>query len=175
MAAIVVVGVDGSAGSSAALHWALDYATRFGARLRVVHVWTPIPWCGSLPGFQQELLAADRARSAEHAALHAQEAVRELGLPAGRVDALTVEGAPGEALVELSRDVELLVVGATGHGGPPAARVGSTARYVTRHAVCPVTVVSQGRHPVVRGELRCRTVEVPAPGGPPVIEQHSLR
>ena len=180
MAAIVVVGVDGSPDSSAALRFAADEATQRAARLRVVHVWTPIPWCAGLPEFQQRLLAADRARCAEDAAARTQDAVRELGLLVGRVEALTAEGAPGAALVELSRDARLLVVGATGHGGAPADRVGSTARYVTRHAVCPVTVVSQGRHPVARDEVSCHTVPVaeaavPAPGVAPLVEARSLR
>jgi nucleotide-binding universal stress UspA family protein len=37
----IVVGVDGSAGSDAALRWALDEARLRGSSLRVVHVYQP--------------------------------------------------------------------------------------------------------------------------------------
>jgi nucleotide-binding universal stress UspA family protein len=145
MSAIVVVGIDGSADSAAALRWAVDYAGRCGARVRAVHVWTPIPWFDSLPDQQRELLAADRARSGEHARLRADAELRGLGAPAGLVEMAVAEGAPGEALVELSRDALLLVVGATGQHSQAGASIGATARYATRHAFCPVTVVGLGR------------------------------
>ena len=165
MTAFVVVGIDGSADSAAALRWAVDYASRCAARVRAVHVWTPIPWFGELPARQRDLLAADRARSAENARSRAAEELRGLGARADLVDMVVAEGAPGEALVELSRDALALVVGATGGHSPPGALVGATARHATRHAVCPVTVVGHGRHPVRRGKLRCQTIPAP-PAGP---------
>jgi nucleotide-binding universal stress UspA family protein len=164
MAASVVVGVDGSADSAAALRWALQFAGERRLSARVVHVWTPVPWYDELPDYRREQLAADRARSAEQAAERTTEALRGLELPPDAVEAMVVEGAPGEALVELSRDAQLLVVGATGRGtgaDDPDGRIGATARYVTRHALCPVTVVGRHRRPTSTGVLRYRTIPVP--------------
>lgn len=142
MAETVVVGIDGSTDSAAALRWALDYAGQRGANVRVVHVWTPVPWYDELSCDQRDELACDRARSAEQGATRTGETLRALkAVPVG-VAASVVEGAPGAALVEVSRAAALLVVGATSRGraddGNPS-QVGATARYATRHAVCPVT------------------------------------
>ena len=166
MTEIVVVGVDGSEDSSAALLWALRYAGDHDAVVRVVHVWTPLPWFEGMAPYQQDRLSADRARSAEQAAERTERALAVVDrLPAG-VEASVVEGAPGATLVDLSRDALILVVGATGRGGTESGgspRVGATARYVTRHASCPVTVIGQHRHPHAVDPIRLRTVPIPIP------------
>lgn len=165
MAETVVVGIDGSTDSAAALRWALDYAGQRAANVRVVHVWTPVPWYEELSRDQQQELECDRARSAEQAAKRTAETLRALKVAPADVEASVVEGAPGTALVEVSRDAALLVVGATGRGGADSgntSRVGATARYVTRHAICPVTVVSHDRQPELAEVLRYRVVPVPA-------------
>ena len=54
------------------------------------------------------------------------------------------EGLPGEVIVEEAPDgiVDLIVVGThRGVGGLTRMLIGSTARYVTQHATCPVLVV----------------------------------
>jgi len=164
MQGIVVVGVDGSEDSSAALRWALRYAGEHDAVARVVHVWTPLPWYDAA---QRERLSVDRARSAEQAVARIEQALLEVRPSPAQAEAMVVEGTPGTALVELSRDALILVVGATGRGSTASgrvARIGATARYVTRHACCPVTVI--GRHPspvTGTGVLTVRTVPVRVP------------
>jgi nucleotide-binding universal stress UspA family protein len=162
----VVVGVDGSDDSMAALRWALRYAGERDAVTRVVHVWTPLPWFDELPAHHRDRLSMDRARSAADAAARIEHALRDVDpMPAG-VEASVVEGAPGAALVALSQDAMLLVVGATGRDGATgvaAPRVGATARYVTRHARCPVTVVGRHRPTVPTDVLTVRTVSVRIP------------
>ncbi|HYS35723.1 MAG TPA: universal stress protein [Pseudonocardiaceae bacterium] len=166
MTGTVVVGMDGSADSTAALRWALGYAGANDAVVHVVHVWTPLPWFGELAPYQQDRLAADRARSAEQAVARTAQALRTVDrLPAG-VEASVVQGAPGATLVDLSRDALILVVGATGSGGAEtegSPRVGATARYVTRHASCPVTVIGRHRHPHTVDPIRLRTIPIPIP------------
>jgi nucleotide-binding universal stress UspA family protein len=144
VADVVVVGVDGSADSVAALRWALTYADERGGAVRVVHAWTSVPWYDELSEARRDQLARDRARSEEQATRAVVDAVRAVGLPGPPVEGVVTEGAPGAALVELSENADLLVVGASGAGqGPGFGRVplGATARYVTRYASCPVTVV----------------------------------
>jgi nucleotide-binding universal stress UspA family protein len=58
---------------------------------------------------------------------------------------------PAEALVDLSADAELLVVGSRGHGGFGELLLGSVSHAVVLHAVCPVVVV-----PSPRDERRTR-------------------
>lgn len=140
-APIVVVGVDGSLDAYAALSWAAAFAGRFGAVIHAVHVWTP---------------GSRLADSPRQAVARTAEIVRELGAPPTAVVPVVVEGAPGRMLVEHSRDAILLVVGATGRARyprPGPARVGATARYATRHALCPVTVIGRNRRPELIEEL----------------------
>jgi nucleotide-binding universal stress UspA family protein len=52
---------------------------------------------------------------------------------------------PAEALVDLSADADLLVVGSRGHGGFGELLLGSVSHAVVLHAVCPVVVVPSPR------------------------------
>lgn len=62
------------------------------------------------------------------------------------VDSHLLLGAPGEQLVEYSRDVDVLVMGSRGFGGLRRAMLGSVSAYVVHHAACPVLVVPRGVH-----------------------------
>ena len=52
---------------------------------------------------------------------------------------------PAEALVDLSADADLLVVGSRGHGGFGELLLGSVSHAVVLHAVCPVVIVPSQR------------------------------
>jgi nucleotide-binding universal stress UspA family protein len=49
--------------------------------------------------------------------------------------------APAHALVERSREAQLLVVGSRGHGNLVGLVLGSVSHAVLQHAHCPVAVV----------------------------------
>jgi nucleotide-binding universal stress UspA family protein len=176
MTDVVVVGVDGSADSSAALHWALSFAGERGAAVRLVHVWTSVPWYEELSasGGQAD---STRDHSAEEAANRTAATLRELTSMPVNVEAQIVTGAPGEVLVEASRDARLLVVGASGRGGPIALhadRVGATARYVSRNATCPVTVIGLGRTPMSPEVPHTALRSAPAAETYPAGDQHRV-
>jgi nucleotide-binding universal stress UspA family protein len=88
-----------------------------------------------------------------------QEAVRRQAedLLEGLLDEMgeTVEGidvqrtvvedrSPAEALVELSGDADMLVVGSRGRGGFSKLLLGSVSHAVVLHALCPVMVIPAG-------------------------------
>lgn len=134
----IVVGVDGSAASRRALHWAIDNARTSGADLQVIHAWT-VPDLGADP------LAGMIAAPAE---LEAQ-ARRELDLVLagvdehallGRIDPTLVRDDPAKALLDAAKGADLLVVGSRGLGAGNAA-LGSVSHHVIREASCPVLVV----------------------------------
>lgn len=131
----VVVGVDGSAGSRRALRWAAEEAERRGADLTVVTVWQwdgvdAVPLAGASP-LEAERMSAELL-DAEVAALPDPSVV---------TTRLVARGGAGAALVEASREADLLVLGSHGHGALHAAVLGSVSQYCVRHVECPVVIL----------------------------------
>lgn len=139
----VVVGIDHSAGSKAALRCAFDEAKLRHAKLCVIHV-TESGYTGA-PGLQGSypLLVADikGLRDAAEAALEAT--IREMIPDSGEVQIETrvIEGRSAATLVEESRGADLLVVGSRGHGGFTELLLGSVSHQCAHHAECPVLIV----------------------------------
>ena len=143
----IVVGVDGSDASRAALRWAAEEAGLRSVPLLLVHVWSFIPPqpigdpgllavpVGDLPG----QLDAERSAAAGALAGAASEALAVA--PGIEVEEKLVEGDAGDALVSESESAQLLVVGSHGRTGFQAALLGSVSRHVASHAACPVVVV----------------------------------
>jgi nucleotide-binding universal stress UspA family protein len=138
----IVVGVDGSEESRAALRWARHEAQLRKAELDVVHVWT-YPYTGPRTTVTEprELMELDAAKELEQmlSALPADEA--RGAAPNVTVHAHVREGNPADVLVQESKDADLLVVGSRGRGGFAALLLGSVSTAVTHHASCPVVVV----------------------------------
>ena len=163
----IVVGVDASPGALRALAWAADEARLRLASLQVVHAYqaqalsAPLyfPSREALPG---RAIAAGESPPEEEMSetleqrAEFQEAVRRQAedLLEGLLDEMgeSVEGidgqrtvvedrSPAEALVELSADADLLVVGSRGRGGFSSLLLGSVSHAVVLHARCPVVVI----------------------------------
>ncbi len=136
----IVVGVDGSSGSIAAVKWARDEAKLRGAALEVVAVWqypmmTTIPAFGALPE------VADLSAQTEK---HLREILEEAGIESTSDVPVTIsvtEGTAVAALTSAAADADLLVVGSRGHGGFAGLLLGSVSHQCTMHATCPVVVV----------------------------------
>lgn len=136
----IVVGVDGSEHSLEALRWAVEEARLRGTTLRVVGTFsTPI----MSTGYEVAAVDPNDFAAAARAMLDAAvDSVRETGDLAGvEVESEVLEGHAGERLIVLSRQADLLVVGARGHGGFMGLLLGSVTTYVVNHAECPVVVV----------------------------------
>jgi nucleotide-binding universal stress UspA family protein len=142
----IVVGVDGSDCSRAALEFALDEAVLRGATVRVV---TALPeagdWAASYgmsPSLSEEL-KADVEKTAQKMV---DQVVRERGGSVADVpvQVRAVLGAPGGVLVDQSRDADMLVVGHRGRGGFRSAVLGSVGLQCVLHASVPVTVIRPG-------------------------------
>ncbi len=134
----IVVGVDSSGGSAAALQWAIEQARRCGAVLHTVTAWElPTAFGAPVP------LPTDFAPAAlAHAA--AEEQVRAVladdsDVP---VEITVVEGHPRTVLLDAATDAMLLVVGRRGRSAWPGRTLGSVSEACARHAVCPVVIVS---------------------------------
>jgi nucleotide-binding universal stress UspA family protein len=133
----VVVGVDGSEGSMAALRVAADEAKARSATLRIVVAWH-IPLAVYTDGLPPPAeITTDMKGAAQEIAKQAEAAV-----PAG-VDFETklCEGQPADVLIEESEGADVLVVGSRGLGGLARFVLGSVSKHVSEHAKCPVVVV----------------------------------
>jgi nucleotide-binding universal stress UspA family protein len=138
----VVVGVDGSAASWAALRWATDEAARRGAPLVVVHAWwtpyaVPPMGIGLAPLHREEFL-----EQSQHL-LH--EMVDDTVARAERrptdIELVPVEAPAAQALLDRSTGAGLLVVGGRGRGGFAGLLLGSVSQQCLHHAGCAVVVV----------------------------------
>ncbi|MCZ2860509.1 universal stress protein [Blastococcus sp. VKM Ac-2987] len=144
----VVVGVDGSDVSRAALAVALDEAARRGAELEVVAAFASIDhWAGpeavALPPadeLRRDLQAATEQVVADVLA----ERARAGADPVRAVRTVVVEDAAGAGLVARARAADVLVVGSRGRGTLRGLLLGSVSLHCVMHGRCPVLVVRPG-------------------------------
>ncbi|MFJ1791116.1 universal stress protein [Kitasatospora griseola] len=131
----IVVGVDGSASSRAALRWAARQAAVIGATVEAVTTWEyPAAFGWSVPVVDADIAASAAKTLAETVAQEAAEygvAIRE------RVES----GNAAQILLEAAEGAELLVLGNRGHHGFAKALLGSVSQHCVQHASCPVVVV----------------------------------
>jgi nucleotide-binding universal stress UspA family protein len=143
----VVVGVDGSPGSRAALVWAAEAAARRGAGLTVLASFPVELYWGDPYLLDAEHVERVRADVAARARALVDEVRGDPALAArpGLADLdITVVATPGPAaatLVHAAQGAALLVVGSRGRGAVRSAVLGSVALHCAAHAPCPVVVV----------------------------------
>lgn len=140
MTQTIVVGVDGSPESDAALRFAAEEASLRGLPLRIVCAWEAP--AGAYVG-EAFAATADALVEAEH---HAEDVLRsaleQLGPDArARTEARSVEGPPAAMLCEQARDAMLLVVGSRGRGAAAGLLLGSVSQSLSHHAPCPLVIV----------------------------------
>jgi nucleotide-binding universal stress UspA family protein len=140
----VVVGVDGSATSDAAIALGFLEAAARGAELVAAHFWTgPV---STAPGDMLPLVYDYDEVEADEVRLLAESLAgwRER-YPDVRLTRRVVRGHPASGLVEESAKAQLVVVGARGRGGFTGLLLGSVSQAVLHHANCPVAIVRAPR------------------------------
>lgn len=146
---VVVVGVDGSAESRAALAAGIEEAGRLGAEVEVVIAHPVTSYWVDASGAAVPSIDDIRAEARRRADELVSEVVAELvARPATTpltIRTVVTEGPAAQVLVDRARRAELLVVGTRGRGAFRALLLGSVALYSALHAPCPVMVVPQGR------------------------------
>ena len=135
----MVVGIDGTEASTAALEWAAARTDRFGP-VRPVHSWDyPVSvWAPAPLGPGVAPPAAEMAAAATEAA---EKALAELADDVPCEPARVEHGDAGTVLVDVARDAKLLVVGTRGRGPVRANVIGSVARHCADHATVPLIIV----------------------------------
>ncbi|WP_282703524.1 universal stress protein [Streptomyces sp. CC219B] len=137
----IVVGVDGSEASVAALRWAAGQARTLGTPVVAVHAWQPstaglAPYA---PASGRPTVAEERLRAA---GLLASAVAEAIGPHTGAdVRAVVAEGPPARVLLQHARGALLLALGRTPHDQGVVPAVGSVSRACLRHATVPVVTV----------------------------------
>ena len=140
---LVVVGVDGSPQSEAAVRWAAGEAQSRGAALQMVHAWSR--HARGARDVQMRGASVQRAEADGRAVLDIAAALARQAAPDVDVRERLVPGSPAQTLVDAAGDAALIVVGIRGRGGFASLLLGSTSQRVAAHATCPVVVL--GRQP----------------------------
>ncbi|MCS7484742.1 universal stress protein [Umezawaea endophytica] len=136
----VVVGVDGSPASEAAIEFAFAAASTRGVPLTAVMTWTD--FLVDSP-YNEARLAIDweKVDEAEQRLLAERMAGWQEKYPDVHVDRVVLRDRPVRALLKLAESAQLLVVGSRGHGGFTGMLLGSTSQALVYHAPCPLAVV----------------------------------
>jgi nucleotide-binding universal stress UspA family protein len=141
----VVVGIDDSPESAAALRWAAEQSKVSGAPLRLVHTWqiSATASAAVISGGAAYLEAA----AADARARATRWVLDTLGGDAAQVHwVLEVhEGGAGPVLVAKAHGARMLVVGTHEHTGLRRAVSGSVSHYALAHADLPVVAVPSAR------------------------------
>jgi nucleotide-binding universal stress UspA family protein len=138
----IVVGVDGSAPSNAAVFWAAHEAAMRNVPLTLVHMFKAF-----VPTFPQIPLPSGVAEWQEddgREVLEQAVKIAEDAVPADRKVSIASEvkcSPPVPTLVKMSKEAEMIVVGSNGRGAVGRVLLGSVSSGVVHSAKCPVAVI----------------------------------
>ncbi len=134
----IVVGIDGSPASEAAVALAFDEACRRGVELVAVHAWSDFA-VDALPGIDRSDLQTEAEETLSERLSGWQQ-----DYPDVKVRRVVVLDKPAHSLLEQSATAQLTVVGSHGRGGFARMLLGSVSSAVAESARTPVIVTRQG-------------------------------
>jgi nucleotide-binding universal stress UspA family protein len=166
----IVVGVDGSGESAAALRWACREASLRGAEVHAVHVREAK--CHSLASYAVAAYPGPSGpASAEEADFSIEEMVRSVQPDPAlgtKIRTEIVDGLAARVLLDRCAGADMLVLGtASDESGAPRS-AGPVIRACLRRAPCPVVVISVAqdperyREPALAGSRAGASAAVPA-------------
>jgi nucleotide-binding universal stress UspA family protein len=133
----ILVAVDGSQQSDAALAVAVDMAQHYGGSLCVLHAFPHVSDLLGMP--QYEHLLEARSALGQQVLENAQARVGSV-VP---VETQLIEGPPAPAILGVAAEdrCDLIVMGSRGHGQLAGLLLGSVSSAVAQRAECPVLIV----------------------------------
>ncbi|MFD9666944.1 universal stress protein [Rhodococcus sp. NPDC059968] len=139
----VVVGIDDSDSSAAAVFSAFEFAHLFGAPVVAVHAWSPRHAAGNVT--IPFLVDRDALEDSEHDVLAAHlSGVRER-YPGVAVTEVVEPTTPARLILDRATAAQLVVVGSHGHGRLAGAILGSVSHHLLHHSPCPI-MIHRARH-----------------------------
>lgn len=131
----IVVGVDGSDPSRAAMDWAVEEARLRNGQVLALSAWH-YPYVGDAMGQVWVYQGIE-----EDARAVLEEELHRVGDRGVAVTGSLVQGNAASALVDASQHADLVIVGSHGRGGFAGMILGSVSTQTVHHAHCPVLVV----------------------------------
>ena len=126
---VILVGVDGSKESFAAVKWAAERSKVRSCRLHIICTYAVASYAAAtLDGGYAVLDDAALKEGASQIVKQGVDLAKEVGAPAG-------------ILIDMSREVDLIVVGSRGGGGFADRLLGTVSSALPAHAHCPVVIV----------------------------------
>ncbi|GAB3837795.1 universal stress protein [Dactylosporangium cerinum] len=127
----VVVGVDGSPATDAALGLAFDAAAALGTHVVAIRAYVPpsptvLP-LSAVQAIQREMLEVSLSGWQDK-------------YPSVTLEAHLAVGRTAKVLIGVSHTAQLVVVGSRGHGGFTGLLLGSVGQQLMHHAECPVLI-----------------------------------
>jgi nucleotide-binding universal stress UspA family protein len=139
----IVVGVDGSTASTAAVRWAARWAAMRNTGLTIVHASPPmvpmsslVEWMGPTPSEVLRVQEEQARRLIDDAAKTANDTADGL-----RLQAKAIAAEPVPALLELSNEAQIVAVGRRGMSSLAGVLLGSVSIAMIHRARCPVAVI----------------------------------
>ena len=136
----IVVGVDGSESSKAAVEVAFEQAAARGASLVAVNVWSDVSVQPSLGASPEDPLWSS-IQTGEEVVLSERLAGYQERYPDVTVERIVARDRPVRVLSEFAEKAQLIVVGSRGRGGFKGMLLGSTSNALLHTADCPVMIV----------------------------------
>jgi len=158
----IVVGVDGSPASRAALAWAAEEAERRGCAVEAV-TGTHRDFgfaVGAVPVDVMIGMLPEEMRAAQQEVLDAAVAAVSTTV---EIRTSPVKEEAKLALVEASKHASMLVVGRRGMGAVLSTLLGSVSLYCVHHASCPVVVINDPAERAPEPSLRATAPLTPGP------------
>jgi nucleotide-binding universal stress UspA family protein len=153
----IMVGLDGSPGSTAALGWAMREAPLRRASVEALFVWQTPSLAYSAPGFIpfSEAEIEDQGRRALEQSLAALPEALDV-----KVYLRVNEGNPAEVIARVANEPEvgLVVVGTRGHGGVAGLLLGSVSHSLTHTSTKPLVIVPRDWPALDPAQVRPRVV-----------------
>lgn len=141
----IVVGIDGSASSTAALHWAMSQAHTTGGPVEVVIAWEEPASYGFSYGMAVAMYESDSYEDLAQKVLDGVIADATADDPdhSVRLAGKVIQGHPAQTLLNEAKGADLLVLGRHGHGHGKLTGLllGSVSDHCLRHSSCPVVLV----------------------------------
>jgi len=136
----ILAAVDGSEPSQRGVRLAADLASKFGARLTLTHVLSPLWIPPEVYGLSIDAIQQAHAKEGNKLVAEAEKKVQVPGL---EIDRVVLEGVPADALADYAKAnaYDMVIVGSRGQGAVSRVVLGSVSGRLAHICQVPLLIV----------------------------------